>query len=241
MNNICTHKLLSLCAGGSFFFVGGIVRDFALFLYQKSHKISQVQFNEHLSFKKILQSNNNLENILKITSSVYLLPISSFVDFIKTKNDIDIATTFNPKESAKILDNIFGNIPRKRNFATNVLTFTGWDNNSSQEIKLDVTSTRIDTECDGKNAKMQFGVSILKDSSRRDFTFNAMYMNSQGLLFDFHNGITDLLDGKINFIGNPRQRILEDFKRIDRYHNFCKRFNLKNEEIQNIIDNLNRN
>ena len=40
-----------------------------------------------------------------------------------------------------------------------------------------------------------------KDSNRRDFTINAIYLDQNGKIFDPQNGKNDLKDKKIKFIG----------------------------------------
>lgn len=171
--------------------------------------------------------------IFKSSPCIYKLSSSLLLEFISSCKDIDISTTLLPKEVGKILDETFPNISRKRNFATNLLTVDGYN--------IEITSTRIDKECDGKNAKMKHNVSFFKDSNRRDFTFNALYMQSNGTVFDFHNGIEDLKYHKINFIGDPKQRLEEDCTRIKRYYNFCQRFNLHNTKIEEAIDYIKSN
>lgn len=173
--------------------------------------------------------------IKQITPCIYLLNMQGFVEFLHGKDDIDISTILTPKEAGALLDILFTG--RKRNFGTNVIEFDKWaDASSSTPLKVEITSTRIDEECDGRNAKMKFGASIFRDSLRRDFTFNAMYLRSDGLLFDFHAGMSHLQNKEIHFIGNARQRIKEDFTRIKRYHNFCERFGIKNPQIESDIE-----
>ncbi|PCI86003.1 MAG: hypothetical protein COB24_11175 [Hyphomicrobiales bacterium] len=90
---------------------------------------------------------------------------------------------------------------------------------------FEVTSLREDVETDGRHAKVIFGASFKKDAMRRDFTFNALYMDAQGEVFDpLGTGIADLEHRKIKFIGNAKQRIEEDYLRILRYFRFIARF-----------------
>ena len=42
-------------------------------------------------------------------------------------------------------------------------------------FKLDITCMRTDIETDGRWAKTQFTRDLVKDSNRRDFTFNSIY------------------------------------------------------------------
>jgi len=53
-----------------------------------------------------------------------------------------------------------------------------------------------------------------EDSTRRDLTINSLYQDSNGVIFDFHNGIEDLKNKVIKFVGNPMVRISQDPVRI---------------------------
>ena len=200
-----------LKTSSSFFIVGGLPRDYILFL----------------------KSQNLHPRIL--SNSLFQIDFIDFAHFLEEKKnyDIDISTNLTPKQVANILDANFPNAKRIRNFATNSISF--------QNAKIDITSTRIDYNCDGKNAKMKLGASIFRDSHRRDFTFNALYLDANGNIFDFHNGIRDAIDGRIRFIGDAKTRIYEDFTRIRRYQNFCERFQMNNEEIDKTIDYIIKN
>ena len=46
-----------------------------------------------------------------------------------------------------------------------------------------------------------------KDSERRDFTINAIYLDIDGNIFDPQSGTTDLKNNNIKFIGDPQKRI----------------------------------
>lgn len=65
------------------------------------------------------------------------------------------------------------------------------------------------------------------DSRRRDFKINAIYMDRNEKILDFTNGISDLKNRIISFIGSPRKRILEDSKRIIRALKFSELLNFK--------------
>ena len=57
--------------------------------------------------------------------------------------------------------------------------------------------------------------TIEEDAQRRDFTMNAIFYDPiNNHLFDPFNGKKDIENGKINFIGNPEQRINEDPVRL---------------------------
>lgn len=62
------------------------------------------------------------------------------------------------------------------------------------------------------------------DASRRDLTINAIYADNKGNVFDYYNGLSDLEQGIIRFIGNPEDRIKEHPIRIMRFFRFYALF-----------------
>lgn len=77
------------------------------------------------------------------------------------------------------------------------------------------------------------------DSNRRDFTINALYLNKDYEILDFHNGLKDLDDKVIRFIGDPYLRIKEDPLRIARAERFATLLGFAiEEETQKAIDAL---
>jgi poly(A) polymerase len=128
-------------------------------------------------------------------------------------NDIDLATNLKPQEVIKVL---------KKNHIN--FHETGIDHGTITAIiddyKFEITSLREDVETDGRHAEVKFSQDWKKDASRRDFSINSIYSDSIGNLFDPFNGKDDLEKGIIKFIGNPEQRIKEDYLRILRYLRF---------------------
>ena len=87
-----------------------------------------------------------------------------------------------------------------------------------------VTTLRRDTACDGRHAAVEFTTDWVEDASRRDFTMNAMSARPDGTLFDTFGGADDARAGVIRFVGNPRDRIQEDYLRILRYFRFLAHY-----------------
>jgi poly(A) polymerase len=85
---------------------------------------------------------------------------------------------------------------------------------------FELTTLRRDVETDGRRAVVAFTDDWLEDAKRRDFTFNAMYADPDGTIWDPFDGRTDLLAGRVRFIGDPDQRIAEDHLRILRFFRF---------------------
>lgn len=94
--------------------------------------------------------------------------------------------------------------------------------------QVEITTLRRDVNCDGRHAEVAFTDSWEEDAKRRDFSINAMYLDSNLQLYDFFAGQSDLKEDVVRFIGDPEQRIHEDYLRIMRYFRFLGYFdNLK--------------
>ncbi|MDX1949971.1 MAG: CCA tRNA nucleotidyltransferase [Rickettsiales bacterium] len=140
-------------------------------------------------------------------------------DFLKNEpiKDVDIATNLQPEIITKIFESRgFTIIPTGIRFGTITLLF----NNFGYEI----TTLRKDLKCYGRHADVEFSSSFEEDSNRRDFTFNALYLDRKGNIYDFHNGRDDLEKGIVRFIGSPDERIKEDYLRILRLFRFQARY-----------------
>ncbi len=131
----------------------------------------------------------------------------------KKINDFDFATKVLPEEIIKILkNNNLKAIPTGLKHGT----VTAIVNNKNFEI----TTLRKDLKTDGRHAVVEFVDDYFFDAARRDFTINALYLDSKGLLYDYFDGISDLENRKVKFIGDASQRIEEDFLRILRFFRF---------------------
>lgn len=89
---------------------------------------------------------------------------------------------------------------------------------------LEVTSLRKDVSTDGRHAEVEFTTDWETDAGRRDLTINAVYADENGNVFDYYNGIEDLENGIVRFIGNASQRVKEDYLRILRFFRFYSIF-----------------
>jgi poly(A) polymerase len=85
---------------------------------------------------------------------------------------------------------------------------------------FEITTLRRDVESFGRHAHVAFTSDWAEDSRRRDFTMNALYLASDGEVFDYHNGLDDLRRGKVRFVGDPATRIREDVLRVLRFYRF---------------------
>jgi tRNA nucleotidyltransferase (CCA-adding enzyme) len=89
----------------------------------------------------------------------------------------------------------------------------------------EVTTFRKDIRTDGRHAVVEFGVSLMDDLARRDFTINAIaYHPLRHEWQDPFDGRTDLEKQVIRSVGDPNWRFQEDYLRILRALRFSARF-----------------
>ena len=109
--------------------------------------------------------------------------------------------------------------------------------------KWEVTTLRKDGSYgDGRRPdNVSFGKNIIDDLARRDFTINAMAIDSKGLIIDEFMGENDLQNNIIRSVGNANERIAEDGLRILRAFRFLdlERNNLRtfDSDLENAINN----
>ncbi len=89
----------------------------------------------------------------------------------------------------------------------------------------EVTTFRKDIRTDGRHAVVEFGVSLMDDLARRDFTINAIaYHPLRHEWRDPFDGSADLEKQVIRSVGDPNWRFQEDYLRILRALRFSARF-----------------
>ncbi len=85
---------------------------------------------------------------------------------------------------------------------------------------FEITTLRRDVSTDGRRATVAFSTDWEEDARRRDFTMNAIYAEPDGAVRDVIGGLPDLNARRVRFIGDPAQRIAEDYLRILRLFRF---------------------
>jgi poly(A) polymerase len=142
--------------------------------------------------------------------------------------DIDVAVNVPPDKAKQILEQ-----------AGIKVIPTGIDHGTItaviNKIPFQITSLRQDWQTFGRHAKVIFGTDWLEDAKRRDFTMNAIYLDGQGNLYDPFDGAKDLKEGIVRFIGEPKQRIQEDYLRILRYYRFLAYYG---KDVPKSVDEL---
>jgi tRNA nucleotidyltransferase/poly(A) polymerase len=128
-------------------------------------------------------------------------------------NDIDIATTALPEEVVRRAETAgVRAVPTGIDHGTVTLVADG--------MPFEVTTLRQDVETFGRKAKVAFGRDWQADAERRDFTMNALSITPDGVIHDYVGGLADLEARRVRFIGDPAQRIAEDYLRILRFFRF---------------------
>jgi len=197
-----------------------------IFNSKKKLSLKEISFLEITKKTKILEIFNAISDYNELSEIRY---VGGCVRKILNKeefDDIDLATNLKPDEVKECL---------KKN---NIDFFeTGIDHGTItariNEKNFEITSLRKDISTDGRHAIVEFTNEWTKDALRRDFTINSIYADKEGNLFDPNDGVKDLENGKIKFIGDPQRRIREDYLRILRYVRFF--LNYSNQEHESSV------
>ena len=191
---------------------------------------------KELSFKNI-QQDTNISEIFRAINSFNNESEIRYVGGCVRKilndekfDDIDLATNLNPQEIKAALEK------NRINYFETGLEY-GTITARIGEKNFEITSLRKDIKTDGRHALVEFTKDWKEDSLRRDFSINSIYSDADGNLFDPNDGVKDLAEGVVRFIGNPEKRIKEDYLRILRYLRFFVNYSKKDHdpEIKKVI------
>lgn len=132
----------------------------------------------------------------------------------ETVGDIDFAVALDPVEVMKALKE-----------AGIRYVETGIDHGTVTAIingkPFEITSLRRDIETDGRRAVVSYTQDWAEDAQRRDLTFNALYADKAGMVYDSTGlGLEDIKTRKLRFVGNADIRVQEDYLRILRFFRF---------------------
>jgi poly(A) polymerase len=128
--------------------------------------------------------------------------------------DVDIATVLTPDQTTQALK------------AAGIRAVpTGVDHGTVTAVAnhkpFEITTLRRDVATDGRRAVVAFTTDWMEDAQRRDFTLNALYAGRDGTIFDpTGHGVADARAGRIVFVGEPEQRLREDYLRVLRFFRF---------------------
>lgn len=142
----------------------------------------------------------------------------------KRPEDVDFATTATPEEMKGMFQ--AAGIRMINNKGEKHGTITARIHNENFEV----TTLRVDVQTDGRHAEVEFTTDWQQDAERRDLTINSMFLGLDGTVYDYFQGLEDLKNHKVRFVGSAEQRIQEDYLRILRYFRFYGRVALEPDE-----------
>jgi tRNA nucleotidyltransferase/poly(A) polymerase len=144
----------------------------------------------------------------------------------KEPHDVDITSSASPEQIGTIFKT--HDIGKSKDFGIVVVRQDGYD--------FEVAQFRKDGEY--TDSRRPDSVEVVKDfkddASRRDFSINALGINSKGEIVDHFGGIDDIKNQMIKAVGNPRKRFTEDALRIIRMVRFAAKtgFSIEPETFQ---------
>jgi len=134
-------------------------------------------------------------------------------------NDYDITTNM----PIELLSEKFSILDNGSSYAS--VTIVADDNS------YEITHFRKDLKyANHRHPEIELVDTLLEDVKRRDFTINAMALDSNMKLYDFYNGMNDLKNRTIRAIGDPNLRFEEDALRILRGLHFSSKLGFEIEE-----------
>ena len=150
----------------------------------------------------------------------------------KKPSDYDITTNAKPKEIKEVFKDYDVNLSSAI-YGSVVLNY--------KNTKVEITTFRKETKyLDSRHpAKIEYIDDLYQDLQRRDFTINAICMDSEGNIIDFLKGQDDIKKKIINCVGNANKKLSEDALRIIRAIRYATKlgFNISKDVEEAIIKN----
>lgn len=141
--------------------------------------------------------------------------------------DLDLATDLTPDELVEACQDAgLKTVPIGIKFAT-----TGVIINNKV---IEVSSLYKERTGYKLNSDFAFTDDWNADAAKRDLTINAVYADEYGNVFDYYNGISDLENGIIRFIGSAEQQIKEQPIRIMRFFRFYSIFGKGEPDLKSL-------
>lgn len=120
----------------------------------------------------------------------------------------------------------------------------------ANDTPYEITTYRIDGKYSDSRRpdSVKFTANLHEDLARRDFTVNAIAMDSQGRISDPFNGVNDIHNKIIRCVGSPEKRFSEDALRIMRAIRFSSQLGFEIEKntaeaihkMKNLLKNISR-
>ncbi len=139
--------------------------------------------------------------------------------------DIDLATESTPDETMYILDKEFKNLDVLKGWGIQHGTIVvGFTTDEDEMEEYEISSLDFSIKVEDNKIVISQQPDWEADAKRRDFTINAMSIDREGIVHDYLDGVNDLKNQRIKFIGDYKQRILDDPKMILRFFKLIAKF-----------------
>ncbi len=177
----------------------------------------------------------------------------SGVEANRVPKDWDVTTNAKPEEIIKLFEktvyeNTFGTVgvcvpceTNSNDVIRETLAGEGVSRETPEYFIVEVTPYRIEAKySDFRHPdEVKFSDKLEDDLKRRDFTVNAMSLNSKGHLVDMFGGIKDIENKVLRTVGEPEDRFNEDALRMLRAVRFsCQlNFSVSYETTESILKN----
>ncbi|MEI7709443.1 MAG: HD domain-containing protein [bacterium] len=172
--------------------------------------------------------------------------------------DWDVTTNANPDQiiglfEKTVYENTFGTVAvvvsritfpedvSRETTPSLILPLSKGEMPKAEGVIIEVTPYRIEAKySDFRHPdEVKFSNKLSDDLKRRDFTVNAMALDSKGHVIDEFDGLKDIKDKTIRAVGNPDERFTEDALRMLRAVRFSVQldFSISSETTQSILKN----
>ena len=158
----------------------------------------------------------------------------------KEFNDVDFATDMLPQDVVDLLASNklrhdapgleYGTVRtffEDKKYEISTLRKDKYEHISKKTYK-DRENDKIRKKLYSRYPTVQYTNDPFTDARRRDFTCNSIYVNQNSEIIDPFNGIEDIQNGVVKFIGNPLESVDVDPFRILRYFRLCAESFYKN-------------
>lgn len=136
-------------------------------------------------------------------------------------HDLDLCTSATPEEVLTLFPK---SIPTGLKHGTVTVL---WRNKPIEVTTFRTDASYVDHR---RPEQVRFVSTLAEDSKRRDFTINALALDKEGHVLDYHNGLSDLRNKLIRTVGQPKERFAEDALRLLRAIRFSAQLGFMIEE-----------
>lgn len=175
------------------------------------------------NFKEIFSNAIELLEILEKNSYLAYFVGGCVRDYVMNKSfyDIDITTSAKPEEVKSIF-----------NYTIDTGIKHGTVTVGYKQKYYEVTTFRSESNYIKHRfpEKVEYIGDLSEDLKRRDFTINAMAIDKEGNIIDFHSGLKDIKNNIIRTVNEPNERFNEDALRMLRAFRFSSQLGFLIEE-----------